>query len=462
MNVLKNLVKGITLSSSAPKEENHSQREEDGDSIPYDAQPSHNTDDHDTQVDETTEDRKRLWTKVSGLIGKDTTSLLSLPVSLFEPISVLQSMCEPLRQAELIEKACTYDDPLDRICVVAAFCTALFSNYIRTVKPFNPVLGETFEFTPSNKNYKTLCEQVSHHPPIGLAHTISENWTLQQESRIETKFWGNSVDITGVGNNHLILHKRGDHFSWKNPISCCHNIIFGRMWIEHYGTVPIQNNTTGDYATITFKKAGWFEGINYDFTGEAHDSKGNLRGLISGKWNEFIQITRVDENGNKQPPNVVWRKVPDGETTNKWKWDRLLFELTALDEMLESTLPPTDSRLRADLRALAAGNMKLAAREKHRIEERERHKRREREKVGEKWSPVHFKRVPDEKFDYKWEFVSNYWEGREQKLKEYKEKRENHKVENKKEEEKENPTQSPPISPRSENGDAENSDNFHS
>jgi len=32
-------------------------------------------------------------------------------------------------------------------------------------KPFNPLLGETFEFV-SPGHYKYIAEQVSHHPPI--------------------------------------------------------------------------------------------------------------------------------------------------------------------------------------------------------------------------------------------------------------------------------------------------------
>lgn len=58
----------------------------------------------DDQVQQ--EDRKRLFSKLTGLIGKDIVSLLSLPVSLFEPTSVLQTMVEPLRHSELLFKVC--------------------------------------------------------------------------------------------------------------------------------------------------------------------------------------------------------------------------------------------------------------------------------------------------------------------------------------------------------------------
>ena len=58
---------------------------------------------------------------------------------------------------------------------------------------------------------------------------------------------------------------------------------------------------------------------------------------------------------------------------------------------MENTLPPTDSRLRADLRALSKSDFKNAAKEKVNIEESQRRKRREREAQGKKWSPSYFK-----------------------------------------------------------------------
>jgi len=411
MNVLKTLVKGITLSSH--KEE---------DCVIPPAQPHNpNSTSSEEEVDDTQEDRKKLWSKVSGLIGKDTTSLLSLPVSLFEPTSVLQTMVEPLRYAELLDEACKYEDPVDTICRVAAFGIALFSNYTRTLKPFNPILGETFEFI--QEKYKSLCEQVSHHPPVGIAHTMGEGWTLQQESRIEAWFWGNSVDISSIGNNHFWINKTGDHFTWMNPMSCVHNIIFGRLWIEHCGEQVIKSINTKHTAVVHFKKAGWFEGINYEVQGDVKDGDGKLRAVISGKWNEYVAVSKVDDKGHKSEPVVLWRKPIDlDEATNKWKWSHFVQELTATDEESLSCLPPTDSRLRGDVRALASLNMKQAAKEKTKIEDRERIKRRERDAQGKKWSPVYFKKIACEECEYLWEFSGNYWDERDTRVQQQKEK----------------------------------------
>jgi len=276
---------------------------------------------------------------------------------------------------------------------------------------------------PQNKSYKCICEQVSHHPPIGIAYTTSDNWTLQQESRIETKFWGNSVDVFSVGSNDLKILSKGEHYMWTNPTTTIHNIIFGRIWVEHVGSFPVKNLSTGDTCTLQYKKAGWFEGVNSTISGEARDNDGNLRAIITGKYNDAIYLTKIDNNGNKSEPVELWRK-PKQDITNKWKWPAFLFELTDSDEEYERILPPSDSRLRGDVKALKQLNMKLAGKEKTKIEESERHKRKEREARSQKWTPVYFekKAVVSEKGE-SWQYVGNYWEERDQRIAQHKAKR---------------------------------------
>jgi len=375
------------------------------------------------QEEQNLEDRKRLWTRISGMVGKDIASLVSLPVTFFEPISVLQSMCEPLRNVSIIEKISTTEDPIDRICLVSAFCVGLFSHYTRTNKPFNPVLGETFEFSPANGAYRVLAEQVSHHPPVAVVQTTAADWSLSQESRIETKFWGTSVDANSVGNNILRFANRNEEFTWKNPCATIHNILLGRLWIEYHGQLQVRNLTTGDTCNLNFKKSGWFNSSRFEISGEARDKDGNIKAVMMGKWTEFFAVARVDEKGNKGNFVELWRRnIPESERQHRWKWDSFVPELTVMTEELENILPSTDSRLRGDLKALSALDMKLAGKEKTRIEERERQKRKDRESQGKKWSPVHFKKVmtPGEKMDYRWEYCGNYWEDKERRIESYK------------------------------------------
>jgi len=46
----------------------------------------------------------------------------------------------------MLEKAANFDDPVKRIAaIVMSFCTIANTSKLRTRKPFNAMLGETFE-----------------------------------------------------------------------------------------------------------------------------------------------------------------------------------------------------------------------------------------------------------------------------------------------------------------------------
>jgi len=48
----------------------------------------------------------------------------------------------------------------------------------RTVKPFNPLLGETYELVTPNMRF--FSEQVSHHPPIMACTCEGENYEYKR------------------------------------------------------------------------------------------------------------------------------------------------------------------------------------------------------------------------------------------------------------------------------------------
>lgn len=75
--------------------------------------------------------------------------------------------------------------------------SALASNWERLGKPFNPLLGETYEL--ERKEFKIICEQVSHHPPVSAFHAESADWVFHGSIHPKLKFWGKSVEIQPKG-----------------------------------------------------------------------------------------------------------------------------------------------------------------------------------------------------------------------------------------------------------------------
>ena len=139
-----------------------------------------------------------LWNLLCKNIGKDL-SKISMPVTLNEPLSTLQRLCEELEYTELLEKAVKGETPLERLQWVVAFSISSYGscNARASHKPFNPLLGETFECVRDDKGFRFISEQVSHHPPISAAHASGTGWEWAQNLRIRSKFWGKFNDLFG-------------------------------------------------------------------------------------------------------------------------------------------------------------------------------------------------------------------------------------------------------------------------
>lgn len=75
--------------------------------------------------------------------------------------------------------------------------SALASNWERLGKPFNPLLGETYEL--EREEFKIICEQVSHHPPVSAFHGEHNDWVFHGSIHPKLKFWGKSVEIQPKG-----------------------------------------------------------------------------------------------------------------------------------------------------------------------------------------------------------------------------------------------------------------------
>lgn len=75
---------------------------------------------------------------------------------------MLQRLTEDLEYHELLDKAARCDSSLEQLCLVAAFSVSSYSTTVyRTAKPFNPLLGETYELDRREDfGYRSLCEQV--------------------------------------------------------------------------------------------------------------------------------------------------------------------------------------------------------------------------------------------------------------------------------------------------------------
>lgn len=175
-----------------------------------------------------------LWSILKQCIGKEL-SKITMPVVFNEPLSFLQRISENMEYSQLLVQADQATDPVDRIELVTAFAvSALASNLERLSKPFNPLLGETYELVREDVGFRMVCEQVSHHPPVSAFHAESPHFKVHGSVYPKLKFWGKSIEIKPEGHLSVELRSHGETYTWTNVNCCIHNIIVGKLW---FGTL---------------------------------------------------------------------------------------------------------------------------------------------------------------------------------------------------------------------------------
>lgn len=111
-----------------------------------------------------------------------------LPVAVAEPLNALQRSSEFMINFDLLDvfNRGKYlnnfkDSPNEsckRLAHATLFCICMYSNQInRLRKPFNPILGETYEFV--SERWRFIAEQVSHHPPISAFVIEGEGFKME-------------------------------------------------------------------------------------------------------------------------------------------------------------------------------------------------------------------------------------------------------------------------------------------
>lgn len=383
-----------------------------------------------------------LWSVLKSMVGKDITKI-ALPVTFNEPTSLLQRVTEDLEYSELLDKAASFDDSTLRMLYVSIFSLAAYSSTPKRVaKPFNPLLGETFEYCRPDKHFRFMAEQVSHHPPITAFWTESPRWEYWGESHVTSNFNGRAFHFNHMGMWHIKIRpdasEQEELYTWMKPENVLVGILTGSPEIDCAGDVKIMNHQTGDYCILHYKARGWRASDAYEVRGEVFNILGEKKWIFGGHWNDSIFAKRVlspSDNSTVEVNNnlsdtendieSVFAPKTDGSKFLVWKCKRRPegpFNLTSFAITLNAPQPhlipwlaPTDTRLRPDQRAMEDGSYDVAADEKFRLETKQRAVRKEREENDIKYVPKWFAKEihPATNHQY-WKMVNGYWKHRKQ------------------------------------------------
>ncbi|XP_035842983.1 oxysterol-binding protein-related protein 2A isoform X4 [Helianthus annuus] len=353
-----------------------------------------------------------LWSLIKDNIGKDLTRVC-LPVYFNEPISSLQKCFEELEYSYLLDQAYYHGkegNSLQRILNVAAFAVSGYaSSEGRHCKPFNPLLGETYEADYPEKGVRFFSEKVSHHPTLIACHSEGKGWKFWGDSNIRTKFWGRSIQLDPVGVLTLEFDD-GEIFQWSKVTTNIYNLIFGKVYCDHHGLMHIRGNRQYS-CQLKFKEQSFLERNPRQVHGFVEDVSRKKHATLFGKWDDSMYyINGVVANVKPKDmsgANLLWKRSMPPVNLTRYNLTSFAITLNELTPGLQEKLPPTDSRLRPDQRHLENGEYDMANAEKLRLETRQRMSRKLQENG---WQPQWF-RKDSESGTYR--YVGGYWEKRE-------------------------------------------------
>ncbi|XP_032526377.2 oxysterol-binding protein 1 [Danaus plexippus] len=332
-----------------------------------------------------------LWSIMKNCIGKEL-SKIPIPVNFSEPLSMLQRLTEDYEYSSILDQAATFTDPAHQLAYVAAFTVSSYATTAcRTTKPFNPLLGETFECDRmADLGWRSISEQVSHHPPMVAQFCEgAAGWQCWQEFTMTTKFRGKYLQVVPLGGAYAQFTDSGNKYTWRKVTTTVHNIIVGKLWVDNHGDMDIvgEGSAAGYVAHLKYLPYGYFsKDAQRKVTGVIKDPQGVPRYVLQGHWDTRVEVAPVtsasaDNTVCKTGKFVVaWERVPAPADSEKW------YNFTLLAAQLnepETGVAPTDSRLRPDQRLMEEGLWDEANAEKLRLEEKQRAVRRQLEAEAE-------------------------------------------------------------------------------
>ena len=284
------------------------------------------------------------------------TKKLPSPIYFNEPLSIGQKQCERFKYMDLLIKAGKENSKEMQMCYIAAFLIGdIFLNLGRSLKPFNPIIGETFEFFDNKKMFRFYSEHVKHNPQVNayIAETPEFAYYGDTLNTTSFKFFKGSVELIFKNKTHVHCKKTGDHYIFNPPIVYIKGLMKPPIYNDYSGITVIQNTTDTSYrCEIKFIEEGW-----------TPDSLGNIEGtvfkdyetivyLLKGNWQKEIYMTDPDGNNRvdllKLDENQEYLK----NTTESYVLPEFSCILNQITPELEKILPKNDSRFRLDIRLL--------------------------------------------------------------------------------------------------------------
>ncbi|CAI5723397.1 unnamed protein product [Peronospora farinosa] len=284
------------------------------------------------------------------LEGKSAVSL-SLPVRIFEPRTNLERVCDLMLYAPtFLNVAYAEKDAMERFKYVITFAVAGLHHSIGQLKPFNPILGETFQST-LNDGTDVSCEHTSHHPPISNFQLTGEKYCIAGfvlwHASMSVK--SNAMLNTNKGPVRVTFPDAeglpGTTIEYNLPYLQIGGLLWGDRTVDIMGNMMFEDKKNHLQCELRLNP----------------DAKSGMGGMFSSSKTPTDSFRGVVLDTSVSPPREIcdvsgsW--LHDLVFGNKTYWSIEKYQSGCMMPYPEDKILASDSRHREDLHYLAAGDL---------------------------------------------------------------------------------------------------------
>jgi hypothetical protein len=289
-----------------------------------------------------------------GIFGFSGIVSISLPIRIFEPRSMLERYSDWWCFAPiLLRKAAVVKDKLEAFKQVICFVLSAICLSSGQMKPFNPLLGETFEAGFEDGTILYM-EHTSHTPCVSHylmtdpddLYKFSGYFDISLEGTMKILF-NNSVTMVQKGKNSVYLKGTNQTISFQYPKMLLGGMIYGTRYVLIDGFMKFEDRENNMKAYIYFNK----NHPNLKLR-RVHDFYGQIYHHPYPKKKEQFFEEKMPKN-----PFPSDKKLIYSEITGSWL-ENIIFDNEIYWSVRDASPPqiypvkqcaPSDSRYREDL-----------------------------------------------------------------------------------------------------------------
>ena len=307
------------------------------------------------------------------LQGKSILNI-SLPVFMFDKRTLHIAFAYEQKFAPIfLTKAALSVDKIERLKWATTYLISFLHMSVLQVKPFNPIIGETFQCRIGNIDI--YVEQTVNHP-ITLniyCKEINNEFTIYGYLITDASVYVNTLYSTRLG-KCFIKFKDGTLYQLRLPTITLKGISMGDRLYNYADKCLVEDLTNNlcSYIEINPDEPGFFSGL--------FKSKKTFPDYFRGKIVDLNDVTIQENNQHKLAKNAKSYCKIEGEWTSFISFDEV--EYWNIDNVKSFTVYshpftlPSDGRYRGDLINLIKGDQEKSQVEKEKLEVRQRQDRK--------------------------------------------------------------------------------------